>query len=63
MKISDKLATVEDSFTVHMYDNGFMVEVGGRDKDDNWKTVKLTFAALDQVQELVEQVVKMPRNN
>ena len=36
--INDKLAKVNDNFTVNMYDNGFMVEIGGRDSDDEWKT-------------------------
>ena len=30
-KISDKLNKVNDSFTVNMYENGFMVDIGGRD--------------------------------
>ena len=29
-KISDKLAKVNDNFTVNMYDNGYMLEIGVR---------------------------------
>ena len=31
-KLSDKLTKVNESFTINMYDNGFMVEAGGRNK-------------------------------
>ena len=41
-KISDKLTKVSESFTVNMYDNGYMIEVGGSDSKDDWKNVKLT---------------------
>ena len=36
-----KLAKVNESFTVYRYDNGFMIEVGGRDKENDWKTCKV----------------------
>ena len=32
-KLANKLAKVNDSFTVNRYDNGYMVEVGGRDDE------------------------------
>ena len=31
-KISDKLAKINENYTVNMYDNGYMFEVSGRDK-------------------------------
>ena len=37
-KISDKLVKVNENFTINMYDNGFMIEVGGRDDENEWKT-------------------------
>ena len=36
-----KLAKVNDSFTVNRYDNGFMIEVGGRDEENDWKSCKI----------------------
>ena len=36
-----KLAKVNESITVNRYDNGFMVEVGGRDDENDWKTAKV----------------------
>jgi len=36
-----KLSKVNESITVNRYDNGFMVEIGGRDNDNDWKTAKI----------------------
>ena len=36
-----KLAKVSESITINRYDNGFMVEVSGRDDDSDWKTAKV----------------------
>ena len=37
----NKLSKVNESITVNRYDNGFMVEVGGRDKENDWKSAKI----------------------
>ena len=47
--INDKLAKVNDNFTVNMYDNGFMVEIGGRDSDDEWKNAKIICNTLEDL--------------
>ena len=36
----DKLAKVNESITLNRYDNGWMIEIGGRDKKEDWKTTK-----------------------
>ena len=36
-----KLAKVNESITVNRYDNGWMVEVGGRDDNQDWKNAKI----------------------
>ena len=36
-----KLARVNESISVNRYDNGWMVEVSGRDDDSDWKTAKI----------------------
>jgi hypothetical protein len=35
-----KLAKLNDSITLNRYDNGWMVEVGGRDEESDWKNAK-----------------------
>jgi hypothetical protein len=62
-KISDKLTKVNESFTVNMYDNGYMIEVSGKDGDDDWKTAKITVAELDSLIALIKEVVAMDRDN
>ena len=36
----DKLAKVNESITINRYDNGWMIEIGGRDKKEDWKNTK-----------------------
>jgi hypothetical protein len=35
-----KLAKVSESITINRYDNGWMVEVSGRNKKEDWATTK-----------------------
>ena len=51
----DKLAKVNDSFTVNRYDNGFMAEVSGRDKKEDWKTVKAICNTEEELIELIKE--------
>lgn len=54
-KISDKLSKVNDSLTINLYDNGYMVEVSGRGLDDDWTNVKILCANLDEVAALLKE--------
>ena len=36
-----KLAKVNENITINRYDNGWMLEVSGKDKKDDWKTAKI----------------------
>ena len=62
-KIKDKLVKVNESFTINMYDNGYMVEVGGRSEDDDWTNSKIICSSIDEVIELVKEAATMPRND
>ena len=62
-KIKDKLVKVNDNFTINMYDNGFMIEVGGRDSEDDWKTAKIIVSSVDELVALVKEVAELPRND
>ena len=35
-----KLVKVNENISINRYDNGWMVEIGGRDKKEEWKTTK-----------------------
>ena len=50
-----KLAKVNDSFTVNRYDNGFMIEVGGRDEENDWKSAKILCNTEEELIELIKE--------
>ena len=50
-----KLVKVNDSFSVNRYDNGWMVEVGGRDKKEDWKTAKIMCNTEDDLVALIKE--------
>ena len=57
-----KLSKVDDSVTVHFYDNGFMVEVAGRDKREDWATAKILCQTIDEVVEILNEAKDMERS-
>lgn len=62
MKLSDKLDKVSDSLNVYLYDNGFMVEVSGRDGEGDWKTAKILCESLEQVNAIIKEASEMPKD-
>jgi hypothetical protein len=62
MKLSDKLKKSGESVTVNFYDNGFMVEVSGRDFDDDWKTAKVMCPTMDDVVAVIKEASEMERD-
>ena len=63
MKVADKLAKVSESFTINMYDNGFMVEIGGRNKEDDWASAKIMVTTVEDLLDIVKQAVGMERES
>lgn len=62
-KLGDKLVKVGDSFNFYMYDNGYMVDVGGKDANDDWKTVKIVCHTQEELIALVTEAVNMERDS
>ena len=62
-KVSDKLTKVNENFSVNMYDNGFMLEVSGKDADGEYKTAKIMVATGEQLIALIAEVVEMERDS
>ena len=62
-KIGDKLAKVGESFTVNMYDNGYMVEFSGRDKKEEWKSAKILVSSIDELVSLIREAAEMERES
>lgn len=61
-KLGDKLTKVNETFSINMYDNGFMVEVGGRNKKGDYTTTKTLCSTIEEVQALVTEVCSMERD-
>ena len=61
-KISDKLAKINENYTVNMYDNGYMFEVSGRDKKGEYKSAKIMCTTTEQLVELVKEAADMERD-
>lgn len=62
MKLNDKLAKVNDNFNVYMYDNGFMLEIGGRTDSEEWATAKILCNTLDELVALITEAADMERD-
>ena len=60
--IESKLKSVSDTFTVNMFDNGYMLEINGRDHENEWATSKIVCSSLDDVYELIETITNMKRD-
>ena len=60
-RLSDKLTKVNENFTINMYDNGYMIEVGGRDDEDNWKTAKILVSTVEELLVLVREATEIER--
>jgi hypothetical protein len=62
MNLNEKLNKVNDNFTVYMYDNGYMIEVSGRDENENWATAKILCNDLDSLVTLIKEATVMDRD-
>jgi hypothetical protein len=61
--IGDKLVKVNESFSVNMYDNGYLFEISGRDEDGDYKSAKIMVSNLSQLVALVQEATEMPRDD
>ncbi len=59
----NKLNKVSESITVYRYDNGWMVEVSGRDKKEDWKTAKIMCNTEKELIEVVQEWNSMDLDN
>lgn len=61
-KISDKLVKVNENFSVNMYDNGFMLEISGRDSDNEYKSAKIMVSTVEELVALVKEATELERD-
>ena len=50
-----KLAKVNDSVTINRYDNGWMIEISGRDKENDYKTAKILCNTEDDMLAVIKE--------
>jgi hypothetical protein len=50
-----KLAKVSESVTINRYDNGWMVEIGGRNKKEDWANTKTLCNTEDELIALIKE--------
>jgi hypothetical protein len=58
-----KLAKVNESFTINRYDNGFMIEVGGRDSNSDWKNCKIMCFTREELFEVINEALDMEKDD
>ena len=62
MTLNEKLEKVNDNFSVYMYDNGFMLEISGRDDSGDWTTAKVLCKNMDELIGLIKEAAAMERD-
>jgi len=55
--IAEKIKKRDEDFRIYTYDNGFLIEVGGRNEDDDWVTAKVFATSIAEVNEAVEHIL------
>jgi len=61
--LGDKLTKVNENFSVNMYDNGYMIEVSGRNKKGDYTTAKIMCSNVEQLVVLVQEACTMERDS
>jgi hypothetical protein len=59
----DKLSKVNEQISINRYDNGWMVEVGGQNEDNDWKTCKILCNTEEDMLAVVQEWNNMPIDN
>lgn len=55
-----KLTKVNDNFTVYRYDNGYMLEIGGQDADNEWVESKTIFVTQEELLKNISKILDLP---
>lgn len=62
MEALKKLVKVSEQIIINMYDNGWMIEANGYDKEDDWLTCKIVVKDIQEVHTIIDLVTKLPRS-
>ena len=61
--ITNKISKIGETFTVNMYDNGYMIELSGRNHSDDYSTVKVLVSTVEELTEIIAFVATMTRES
>lgn len=62
--MTNKLLTkIGDQVSIYLYDNGYMIEVSGKDVHGDWRTLKTVCKDSSELLELVKEYIAMDRDN
>ena len=60
MSLTSKVIRVSESIIINRYDNGWMLEIAGRNKKQDWITTKTICNTEQEVLELVKEYNTIP---
>jgi molybdenum cofactor biosynthesis enzyme len=63
MQLKDKLAKIGDSLTVNLYDNGYMVDVSGKNEEDDWANARVMISSVEELLEIITEATEMERDD
>lgn len=63
MKLVDFICKIGEDINIKIVNNGFLLEVSGRDAEDNWTTVKLVCISRKELNSLLDECIAIPRDN
>jgi hypothetical protein len=58
-----KLAKVDETISINRYDNGWMIDVGGRDSDDDWTRTKTLCNTEEELLSVLKEYNEKPLEN
>jgi len=58
-----KLVKVNENISINRYDNGWMVEIGGRNKKEDWANTKTLCNSEQEVLDLIKEWNTLPLDN
>jgi hypothetical protein len=61
MNIVDKIVKVDDTISIRLVDNGYVFELGGKNANDEWKSVKIVCTTRSQLDSLLDEALELDR--
>lgn len=60
MMVSNKLKKINGSFEVTLFDNGYSLQISGRDDEDEWAEAKIICSTVEELVELIKDLNSLP---